>query len=339
MEIASGLLDLSNLTENDAKLARAFLDLKPTWDIIDRLKRDAQASDVSISEAGKRFIAHKTTASRGEETDYTGKQRRELERFAENIGKETPVRKITAEEIGAWLDSLDVGHRRKKAVRATLCAFWRWMRKQDMIRPETHLTEAEKTPEIISDPKKEVRILSEAETRFLIKSVKPELLPWFVINCFSGVRTSEIRSAKKPPLLWRHVSMEEEIIEIPAKISKNRKRRLTPILPTLAAWLHHLGIQSKDPNSPIITCRPTDEETKRLGNLLDEEFKRSEGWPDNAPRHSYGSYRVAETSNVAQTAHEMDNSEKVIKEDYLKAVKKTEAERYFALTPSEVYRT
>jgi len=57
---------------------------------------------------------------------------------------------------------------------------------------------------------------------------------------------------------------------------------------------------------------------------------------DNALRHSFISYRVAQTQNVAQVALEAGNSPRVVFSNYRELVRPTDAEKWFGITPEAV---
>jgi len=70
------------------------------------------------------------------------------------------------------------------------------------------------------------------------------------------------------------------------------------------------------------------------------ETARIEGWAPfawkhNALRHSFISYRVAETQNVAQVALEAGNSPQMIFKHYRELVRPAEAKAWFAIEPPE----
>jgi hypothetical protein len=59
------------------------------------------------------------------------------------------------------------------------------------------------------------------------------------------------------------------------------------------------------------------------------------GWRQNALRHSFISYRVALTGDVARTALEAGNAAKMIFRHYREVVEAQTAEAWFAITPPE----
>ena len=62
-------------------------------------------------------------------------------------------------------------------------------------------------------------------------------------------------------------------------------------------------------------------------------------WKHNALRHSFISYRVAETQNVAQVALEAGNSPQMIFKHYRELVRPAEAKAWFAILPGETTET
>jgi len=59
------------------------------------------------------------------------------------------------------------------------------------------------------------------------------------------------------------------------------------------------------------------------------------GWRQNALRHSFISYRVALTGDVARTALEAGNSAKMIFRHYREVVEPQMAEAWFSITPPD----
>jgi integrase len=307
--------------------------MDPTWADLDALRASRGRSGLTLTAAIAEFRAFKLS-EKGKETKHLLLTISDLQRLASHLGPSSRLQAITAAQLTAWLSELDIGPKRRKDYRAAAVGLWRWAAKQDMLMVTGNLTEAEKTPvpKVTRGP---IRFLTPEELAFLLRTVSPDYAPWLVLCAFSGLRSSEIRDWNKPPLTGAMVKLEQGVIDVPAEVSKNRKRKLIPILPVLAAWLKHLDVGDE----PLIPDPAYNSETGRLGVLLDEEFKRKEGWPDNCLRHSYCSYRVALTRNIGEVAMEMDNSEKIIKEHYLEAASKDAAEAYFDLSPQNIIGT
>jgi hypothetical protein len=58
------------------------------------------------------------------------------------------------------------------------------------------------------------------------------------------------------------------------------------------------------------------------------------GWPQNALRHSFGSYHLAQFNDPAKLALEMGNSPATIFQHYRQLVKPKQAERYWKIVPA-----
>ncbi len=105
-------------------------------------------------------------------------------------------------------------------------------------------------------------------------------------------------------------------------------RRLVPLSENLKAWLapwrHETG--------KIISL------SDYAGALNDIAVKAQnpDGWRQNGLRHSYISYRVALTGDVARTALESGNSPKMIFRHYREVVHKEASKAWFAITPPEM---
>ena len=56
-------------------------------------------------------------------------------------------------------------------------------------------------------------------------------------------------------------------------------------------------------------------------------------WKHNALRHSFISYRVAQTQNVAQVALEAGNSPGMIFKHYRELVRQADGKKWFAIAP------
>jgi hypothetical protein len=59
-----------------------------------------------------------------------------------------------------------------------------------------------------------------------------------------------------------------------------------------------------------------------------------ENWPNNALRHSFGSYHLAHFKDAPALALQMGNSPDVIFRHYRELVKPKEAKRYWQIMPS-----
>jgi hypothetical protein len=75
-----------------------------------------------------------------------------------------------------------------------------------------------------------------------------------------------------------------------------------------------------------------------LSEAVDKKLKASDAtvgfaWKHNALRHSFISYRVAQTQNVAQVALEAGNSPRVVFSNYRELVRPADAAKWFGIAP------
>ena len=161
--------------------------------------------------------------------------------------------------------------------------------------------------------------------KLLLAQVYPDWLPWLVLGGFAGLRTAEIER-----LEWRDVLWDDSLIHIREEVAKRTTRkvgdaRYVPMPANLLAWLEpwrgSAGRICPNPRS--------DRETTRLGKLLP-----GGKWGQNPLRHSWISYRAAETANLPQVADEAGNSTEVSRTAYRNPRMKREAVAWFGIFPA-----
>lgn len=313
-EIHNQTFDLASLSEEQARLCRAFLDLDPDWSDIEALKTKKQRRALTVAEAIEEFQAHLLTGKK-ELSRYQRDLIKLLLRFAATVEGDS-LASLDRSDLSHWIDGLEVGEKRKKDARDALTRLWRYCADENVVTTTNGLTAADRITKIKVTAADEVRFLSSDEMTFLLGAVTKDYLPWLVLGSFSGLRSEEIHARNygdKKPLDWSQVKREQGHIELYASQSKNERRRLIPILPTLAAWLDAINPPKE---GRIVPGPPTAWQTKRLGEQLDQKFKRKEGWPKNCLRHSYATYRIAETQDLPRVSMEMDNSVSMLKRHY-----------------------
>ena len=320
-EIARGEVDLATLDACDKALVRRFLELRPTHEDLDLLEEMRGSRTLLLSQAVDQFEAHK----KGERETLTKHQLRtlvDLRNLCAFLGDEATLARVTPSHLSQWLDSLQVGPKRRNDCRAACVALWRWARSHDLLTAR-NLTAPEKVPRAKVE-RPDIRILAPAELKFLFTVVSPSFRPWLALCAFSGLRTGEIRDWHKPPLRWEQIG--DKYIDLRADQSKVGKRRLIPVLPALKRHLQGLRCAGE-----IIPKPANIDETGKLGRALDEHHGRETGWPSNCLRHSYGSHRVAVLRDVPAVAIEMGNSVPMIERHYLEAVPRKQGLEWFRI--------
>jgi integrase len=123
----------------------------------------------------------------------------------------------------------------------------------------------------------------------MLLAANVRILPMLAIGAFGGIRSAEIQR-----LTWADVKWDRGHIVISGRIAKNRARRLVPLADNLKAWL----APWREARGAIVPV------SDPSGAMSDTAIKAGVpgGWRQNGLRHSFISYRVAETGDVARTA-------------------------------------
>jgi integrase len=168
------------------------------------------------------------------------------------------------------------------------------------------------------------------EFRELIENAPVAFVPLLALGGLCGLRTSEVTRAD-----WSHITPDGNHIAVITRKGRTPARRLVPLCPAAKEWL----ALSRQKEGPI--CE-TDREDIIVRKILasvnaarDERgVKERFQWRENALRHSYGTYRVALTGDIARTALEMGNSPQMIVQHYMQLRTKEEAEAFFRIAPA-----
>lgn len=169
-----------------------------------------------------------------------------------------------------------------------------------------------------------IEIFTPDEISNLLSSAGSDLIPFLTLGAFAGLRSAEIERIN-----WREVKFETGYIIVEAPKAKTASRRQVEMKPNLRAWLRPLAKK----NGPVM---PYNEDALyKLLRDLSETTKIP--WKNNALRHSFISYRVAETGDVNRTALESGNSAAVIFSNYRELVTPREAKKWFAIKPASNY--
>ena len=225
---------------------------------------------------------------------------------------ETPIDKITAGDVKAWLSTLPLAVRTRNKHLGYIASIFRLAVREWNLIEKNPFVEVTK----FADPRNshQVSIFTPEELKTVLTSVRPDWLPVFSINAFTGLRRSEVER-----LEWSEIKLDRRLIDLPYTKSKNGRRKLIQIPKNLAAILSPLA----KADGPLMPNRRFDLEVKRLKALGIK-------WPSNVLRHSFCSYAVA-VRGIAWTAEQADHSEAMLKKHYREVVTKEDAKKYFAI--------
>jgi integrase len=229
----------------------------------------------------------------------------------------TDIKNVLASDLDAWLREAKHSARTRRNISTSIVTLFRFARGLGFL-PKGVATEAEgiTKPKIkggaigIITPEQFAQLLAEADT--------DEKIIYFTIGGFAGLRSAEISR-----LSWKEIDLKGGNITVAAANAKTASRRLVPICDALRAWLLPCPART----GPVFSsARVAEYMTAWAGAKLGE-------WPPNALRHSFVSYRVAETQDVAKVALEAGNSPQMIFANYRELVTREAAAAWFAIMP------
>lgn len=145
------------------------------------------------------------------------------------------------------------------------------------------------------------------------------LTPFLALGAFAGLRAAEIERQQ-----WEDINLKRGWIRVTAAKGNTAQKRLVPVPANLKQWLD-LYEQS---NGPVCELARTPDALRRLA------IRANVPWKHNALRHSFISYRVAQTGNIPQTAMEAGNSVAMVNRHYRELVTPDEAIDWFAIAPN-----
>ena len=252
---------------------------------------------------------------------------------------EKRLAEISTDDIQGFLDGLGVGAVTRNTFRRDIRTLWGYAAKRNWARLEVATnTEAakstQKRPDIFT-PHQVAALLSTDQD--------DDLLAFHAIGLFAGLRVSEINR-----LPWDDVDLTGGFIHVSAANSKTRTRRLVPIQANLKAWLEPIA----KTKGPIIngTVNPKTVRPRSAGGTFGKTgepgtFRRRHAavlktaglakWPVNVMRHSFVSYRLAETQDAGKTALESGHDQAILFAHYRELVKPQAAKLYWSISPSQ----
>jgi integrase len=245
---------------------------------------------------------------------YLGDLRVRLGRFVATFGEEM-IAGLSASRIDGWLRGLGVGPVTRNTYRRRLTALFNFSKRRGYVT-ENPVADVERAKE----RETEIAILSVAELARLLECASSDMVPFWTIGAFAGLRRAEIER-----LIWSEVDFDAGVIEVKASKAKTASRRLVTIQSNLREWL-----------APYRTCigRVCPVNLQRKINEDRERAELRAEWPQNALRHSFGSYHLAQFNDAAKLALEMGNSPATIFRHYRQLVKPKQAERYWKIAPA-----
>jgi len=239
------------------------------------------------------------------------------------------VNAIVPDDLRTFLDGLKLAPRGFNNTLACLRTFFSFTQDRGWLSKEADLLAGIEKRREKAVP---VEIFIPTEMSDLLKYCSDDLRPCLALAAFAGLRTEEILR-----LEWADVERRPGFIEIAADKAKTAARRLVPIAANLAQWLIVSGGGAGKiwPHSKPWFFESVRDTVKAIN---DERKKRSRKapkftWKQNALRHSFISYRLAEIQDTNRVALEAGNSPRMIFQHYRELCTPDEAKTWFSLTP------
>ena len=275
--------------------------------------------DRTTTQVANEFIA--SLESRGVSSIYVSSARSHLAKFTAKVNGK--IAEVTVADINQYLTALKhLGPVSKNGIRRNVVTMFSFAKKQGYIHPDRKT--AAELSEKFKEEETDIEIFTPEEMGRILLAAHARILPFLAIGAFAGIRSAEIHR-----LDWSDIKWDRGHIEIAGKKAKTAARRLVPLTDNLKAWL----APWREATGPIVPITDTP------GALSDVAVKAKipGGWRQNALRHSYISYRVAETGDAARTSLEAGNSPKMIFRHYREIVDEEAAKAWFSLMPPEVW--
>lgn len=258
---------------------------------------------------------------------YLQDLRYRLNRFAKHCQRDACD--VTTPQIQEWLDSEDLSPQGYTNFRRVLNLFFEFCVARgyasDNPVASVESIEVKGGATAIFTPKEIARLLS---------VVSADFLPCIALGAFAGLRSAEIER-----LEWSDIQLAERCIVIGRDKSKTASRRVVPISDNLAAWLAPYAertgnVWAGEHDAYYVAQQDTAAATEvKADSEKGIKAEKAVKWKANALRHSYASYRFAQTADAGRVAGELGNSAAVVHRHYRELVKPADAERWFAVKP------
>jgi integrase len=239
---------------------------------------------------------------------------------------ERDIGSITTLEIEKWLVDKFPNPVTRNNYRRVLVNLFNIAKKKNYV-------EANPVSEIATakEPSDEVGVLRPKQVSALLKKSDPEILPYFAIAVFAGIRPEELKkpaetATENSELLWSDIKWNQNIIRVRAEVSKIGKERNVAIEPNLLEWLE--PYRKKHGKICTSSWVRLFRKTRRDAKITD--------WPPDCLRHSFATYWLEKYKDAPRLALEMGNSVPIILERYHKVLDHpTDAARFWDIKPTK----
>jgi integrase len=228
------------------------------------------------------------------------------------------VNAIAPDDVVAFFDNLRLSPRSHNNFVQTLRTFFHFAQKHGWLSKEVDLLgRVEKR----SEKRTPVEIFTPSQLAAILGKASPEVVPCIALAAFAGLRSAEILR-----LDWDDIERRPGFIEVAAHKAKTATRRIMSISDNLAKWLAI---------APRVDVRvwPHSKDCFFKAMRRAADIARI-AWKQNALRHSFISYRLAEIQDVNRMALEAGNSPQMIFRHYRELATPEQARTWFSIVPA-----
>jgi integrase len=291
------------------------------------VERNKRTTPKRVADVVTELLAVKET--RGAAPRYIQDLRNRLTIFAESFAKDAA--NVTTADLQAWFDAKKFGSQNFMGYRRVIHLLFEFAiaRGYAVENPAAMM-------ERVKVKHGATQIFTPAEITRLLACASADFMPSLAIGAFAGLRSAEIER-----LEWSDIDLAGGHITVGADKAKTASRRVVPICANLGAWLATVmdktgNVWKGDHNEFYYAQEDTAAATAIAANA--EKGIAAQPpvkWKANALRHSYASYRFAQTGDAGRVAGELGNSAAVVHKHYRELVKPADAVKYFSVTPEQ----
>jgi len=267
--------------------------------------------------------------SRGASERYLEDLRSRLNRFADAFKRDLSA--VTTADIQAWFDAKQFGAQNFMGFRRCIHLLYKFA-----ITRGYAVDNPAATMERVKVKHGATQVFTPAEIARLLVNASPDFMPCIAIGAFAGLRSAEIER-----LEWSDIDLAGGHITVGADKAKTASRRVVPICANLGAWLAPYAGQKGNVwkaghdefyQAQQDTAAATEIKADPAKGIVEQQPVK---WKANALRHSYASYRFAQTGDAGRVAGELGNSAAVVHKHYRELVKPADAVKWFAVMPEQ----
>ena len=283
-------------------------------------KQPANLPQKLVSVVVREFIDAKT--AKGKSVPYIADLEYRLGKLAD--GFQVNLSGVTGTQLQEWIDKMKLSPRSEVNFRVVLGTFFRFAVRRGYLPKDWD--ELDRVEKVEANGGK-IEVYTPSEASRLLAAAPKAFVPALAIQLFAGLRSAEVER-----LDWSAVHLTEAFIELGTEMTKTASRRTVPISTNLAKWLETRAKKSgkvwphaHDAFYDAQQDTATATKTKKLPAV---------DWKHNAARHSFISYRLAQTQDAAKVAAEAGNSVSMIHKHYKQLVRPADAVAWWAISPA-----